>query len=56
MFVNQVLDFIEVLPDRQRADLLMVADDKNLFAHENGDERGNIGLTRLVDNDNIETI
>src|SRR5581483_8162723 len=56
VFLNQVLDIIEILPDRHWTDLFVVANDHNLFAHENGDERGNIGLTGLVNDDDIETI
>ena len=51
---DQLLDFLFGSADRRRRHLLVVADDQHLLAAQQGGQRPDVGLRRLVNDDQVE--
>src|SRR5215831_17923625 len=52
--VDQRLDRLGLGADGVRADLLVIADNRDLLAHREGDEAEHVALARLVDDHDVE--
>src|SRR5258708_1725517 len=51
---DEVLNHAQILADRRRADLLVVADDEDRFAQVQRDQRHHVALAGFIDDDNVE--
>jgi hypothetical protein len=54
MLVNQPLNFRDILTNRKRTDLLVIADYDGLLCHIESQEPHYVALTRLVNDNHVE--